>query len=53
MAASSEATTGVVPLLLLGIPTPVGTALAFCVATQLLLQHSNADYRLGPFKLIL
>lgn len=24
--------------------------MAFCVAIQLLLQHSNADTRLGPFK---
>lgn len=47
-----EATSGVAPLLFLGIPTPVATALAFCVAIQLLLQHSNADYRLGPFKWI-
>jgi sterol desaturase/sphingolipid hydroxylase (fatty acid hydroxylase superfamily) len=38
---------------LLGIPPAVASAVAFCVAVQLLLQHSNADYRSGPVKLLL
>ncbi|MGW1990897.1 sterol desaturase family protein [Embleya sp. NPDC001921] len=48
-----ETTAGVAPLLLIGLPTPVGAALAFAVAVQLLLQHSNADYSVGPFKHVL
>jgi sterol desaturase/sphingolipid hydroxylase (fatty acid hydroxylase superfamily) len=45
-----ETLSGSLPLLLLGMPTSVGGALAFCVAIQLLLQHSNADYRTGPLR---
>ncbi|MBF6439589.1 sterol desaturase family protein [Nocardia cyriacigeorgica] len=48
-----EMTTGVTPLLLAGIPVPVAAALSLAVAVQLLLQHSNADYRVGPFKHVL
>jgi len=47
-----ETVSGIAPLLLLGIPLPVATAAAFCVAVQLLLQHSNADYRSGPLKYV-
>ena len=47
-----EAVSGFTPLLVLGIPMPVATALTFCVAIQLLLQHSNADYRSGPLKYV-
>lgn len=46
----AETLGGVLPLLLLGIPQPVALALVFCVAVQLLLQHSNADYRSGWLK---
>jgi sterol desaturase/sphingolipid hydroxylase (fatty acid hydroxylase superfamily) len=46
----AETLGGVLPLLLLGIPQAVALALVFCVAVQLLLQHSNADYRSGPLK---
>lgn len=42
-----ELTAGVGPLVLLGIPTEVAVGLAACVAIQLLLQHSNADYATG------
>lgn len=49
---SIETVAGILPLLLLGIPQPVATAVVFCVAVQLLLQHSNADYRTGPLKRI-
>lgn len=48
-----EMTAGVTPLLLAGIPVPVAAALSLAVAVQLLLQHSNADYRVGPFKYVL
>lgn len=46
----AETLGGVLPLLLLGIPQTVALALVFCVAVQLLLQHSNADYRSGLLK---
>ena len=32
---------------------PVAAALAACVAVQLLLQHSNVDYRVGPLRRVL
>ncbi|MEV0298465.1 sterol desaturase family protein [Nocardia sp. NPDC050710] len=48
-----ETTAGVTPLLLVGMPVPVAAALSLAVAVQLLMQHSNADYRVGPFKYIL
>lgn len=47
-----ETAVGAAPLVLLGIPFEVALAMAFCVAIQLLLQHSNADMRLGPFKYV-
>ena len=50
---SIEMTAGVVPLLLIGLPVNVASALALAVAVQLLLQHSNADYRVGPLKHLL
>ncbi|MCP2288889.1 sterol desaturase family protein [Nocardia amikacinitolerans] len=48
-----EMTAGVTPLLSAGIPVPVAAALSLAVAVQLLLQHSNADYRVGPLKYVL
>ncbi|WP_328996508.1 sterol desaturase family protein [Kribbella sp. NBC_01245] len=48
-----EMTAGVIPLLLIGLPVSVASALALAVAVQLLLQHSNADYRVGPVKHVL
>lgn len=48
-----EMAAGVAPLLLVGLPVQVAAALALAVAIQLLLQHSNADYRVGPFKYVL
>ena len=41
---------GITPLLILGIPATVASAVIFAVVLQLLLQHSNVDYRTGPFK---
>jgi sterol desaturase/sphingolipid hydroxylase (fatty acid hydroxylase superfamily) len=45
-----ETAAGMTPLLLLGVTPSIATAVAFCVAIQLLLQHANADYRIGPLK---
>lgn len=41
------------PLILIGLPVNVASLLAIAVAIQLLLQHSNADYRIGPAKYVL
>ncbi len=48
-----ETVAGMTPLLMLGIPSPVAAAVAFAVVIQLLLQHSNVNYRTGPFKYVL
>ena len=40
----------IAPLLLFGLPPAVALALAVCTVLQLLLQHSNVDYALGPFR---
>ncbi|HET8588556.1 MAG TPA: sterol desaturase family protein [Nakamurella sp.] len=48
-----ETAAGVTPLLIAGLPLDVATALALAVAVQLLLQHSNVDYRIGPLKHLL
>ncbi len=47
---SFETIAGTLPLLALGLPVKVAAALAFCVAVQLLLQHSNVDYTVGPLR---
>lgn len=41
---------GSLPLALIGMPVPVAVLLGLAVAIQLLVQHSNVDYRLGPFE---
>lgn len=48
-----EMAAGVAPLILIGLPVDVASVLALAVAIQLLLQHSNADYRIGPAKHVL
>jgi len=48
-----ETIAGVLPLLLIGIPSDVLALLIVAVAIQLLLQHSNTDYATGPFHTIL
>ncbi|WP_194813465.1 sterol desaturase family protein [Nocardia sp. XZ_19_385] len=48
-----EMAAGVAPLILLGLPVPVAAALSLAVAVQLLMQHSNTDYRVGPLKHVL
>lgn len=45
-----EATAGLLPLILLGIPQSMAQLLALAIALQLLLQHSNVDMRLGPLR---
>lgn len=47
---SIEMAAGTLPLVLVGLPLEIGMALAFCTATQLLVQHSNVDFRLGPLR---
>ncbi|HKT53650.1 MAG TPA: sterol desaturase family protein [Caulobacteraceae bacterium] len=48
-----EVTLGALPLVMIGLPRRVGLLLAFAVAIQLLLQHSNVDIRLGPLRYLL
>jgi sterol desaturase/sphingolipid hydroxylase (fatty acid hydroxylase superfamily) len=48
-----ELSFGIAPLLAIGISQKVAWALAFAVAIQLLMQHSNADYRVGPLRCVL
>jgi sterol desaturase/sphingolipid hydroxylase (fatty acid hydroxylase superfamily) len=48
-----ELSFGIAPLLVIGVPQNVAWALAFAVAIQLLMQHSNADYRVGPLRSVL
>jgi len=48
-----EMSAGVLPLLIIGLPVEVASALAICVAVQLLLQHSNATYYVGPLRALL
>lgn len=48
-----ELASGTAPLIILGMPKSVAEALAVCIAVQLLLQHSNADYRVGPLRSVL
>lgn len=45
-----ETGAGALPLVLLGVPRSVAAAAGLFVAVQLLLQHSNATYRVGPLK---
>jgi sterol desaturase/sphingolipid hydroxylase (fatty acid hydroxylase superfamily) len=45
-----EASAGLLPLLVLGIPLDVATLLVFAIAIQLLLQHSNVDMKPGPLR---
>ena len=43
---------GITPLLLIGMPIELGALLAFAVAIQLMLQHSNVDMNIGVFAYI-
>lgn len=48
-----EMLAGTAPLVVAGIPQDIAFLLAFAIGIQLLLQHSNVDMRLGPFKYLL
>jgi len=48
-----EGICGFAPLLLIGMPQQIAWLLIVAIALQLLLQHSNADIRIGPFKYFL
>lgn len=48
-----ETSAGTLPLVALGMPFEVGLLLGFAVTVQLLLQHSNADMRIGPLRHLL
>lgn len=48
-----ETVGGTAPLLLIGMPVEIGLLLGFAITIQLLLQHSNADMRLGPLRYVL
>jgi sterol desaturase/sphingolipid hydroxylase (fatty acid hydroxylase superfamily) len=48
-----EMVVGVLPLLMLGLPQAVAAALSVCTAIQLLMQHSNVDYLVGPLGTVL
>lgn len=41
---------GTLPLVLLGMPTDVAVLLGVAIALQLMVQHANVDYVLGPFR---
>lgn len=45
-----EATAGVAPLIALGLPIRATCVLAFAIAVQLQLQHSNVDMRIGALR---
>lgn len=44
---------GTLPLVLIGLPVDVAVLLGFAIAVQLIVQHSNVDYTLGPFQRVL
>lgn len=48
-----ETLAGTTPLLLIGMPVEIGLLLGFAITVQLLLQHSNADMRIGSLRYIL
>jgi len=41
---------GTAPLVVMGMPVDVAVLLGFVVSIQLLVQHANVDYVLGPFR---
>jgi sterol desaturase/sphingolipid hydroxylase (fatty acid hydroxylase superfamily) len=44
---------GTLPLVLAGLSVPLAASLGFAIVVQLILQHSNVDYRLGPAQKLL
>jgi len=45
-----DLTVSILPLILAGMPLRVAALLGFAITVQLLLQHANVDYALGPFQ---
>ena len=41
---------GTAPLVIMGMPVDVAVLLGFVISIQLLVQHANIDYALGPFR---
>lgn len=41
---------GTAPLVILGMPLDVAILLGFAISVQLVVQHSNVDYELGPLR---
>jgi sterol desaturase/sphingolipid hydroxylase (fatty acid hydroxylase superfamily) len=41
---------GTMPLVLAGLPVELAVLLAFAISVQLLVQHSNVEFELGPFQ---
>ncbi len=48
-----DVVSGTLPLIVLGLPVDVAVLLGFAIAVQLIVQHSNVDYALGPFQNVL
>jgi sterol desaturase/sphingolipid hydroxylase (fatty acid hydroxylase superfamily) len=48
-----EMAIGTLPLVLAGMPIKVAVLLGLATSVQLILQHSNVDYRLGPLQQLL
>ena len=44
---------GTLPLVLIGLPVSVAVLLGFAIAMQLIVQHANVDYTLGPLQKLL
>ncbi len=44
---------GTLPLVLLGMPMEIALLLGLAITIQLIVQHSNVDYALGPFRQVL
>jgi sterol desaturase/sphingolipid hydroxylase (fatty acid hydroxylase superfamily) len=44
---------GILPLMLAGMPLNVAVLLGLAMTVQLIVQHSNVDYSLGPFRHVL
>jgi sterol desaturase/sphingolipid hydroxylase (fatty acid hydroxylase superfamily) len=48
-----DLTAGTLPLVLAGMPVEVAVLLGLAITVQLIVQHSNVNYRLGPFQRVL
>jgi sterol desaturase/sphingolipid hydroxylase (fatty acid hydroxylase superfamily) len=50
---SIDMVVGTLPLVLLGMPVDIAVLLGFAISIQLIVQHSNVDYALGPARHLL